>query len=163
MRDYPSDEVEAAFRHLWRVGPVGEDWAAQAELFTPDATYIDHYYGQKTPDEFRTWCTQLMTDEFPELYTVYEWHVVDGARVVVHMQNRRDHPDPAGTPIDFAGISVFEYGGDGRWSYEMDYWAMADAVAAGRAYRDAVARIDPAHPRRRTRRHWPAAPEWAHP
>jgi ribosomal silencing factor RsfS len=28
-------------------------------------------------------------DELPELYTVYEWHVVDGNRVVVHMQNRR--------------------------------------------------------------------------
>jgi len=163
MDDHDPGEVERAFRHLWRVGPVGEDWAAQAALFTDDAVYIDHYYGRKTPAEFRAWCTQLMNDEFPELYTVYEWHVVDGNRVVVHMQNRRDNPEPGGQPFDFPGITVYEYAGGGRWSYEMDYWGMAAATAAGRAYRDAAARFDPGHPQRRSRQNWPTTPGWAHP
>ena len=32
MDEHDPREVEEAFRHLWRVGPVGEDWAAQAAL-----------------------------------------------------------------------------------------------------------------------------------
>ena len=160
---HPRDEVEGAFRELWRVGPVGEDWAGQAALFTDDAVYVDHYYGRKTPEEFREWCTSLMTEEFPELYTVYEWHVVDSDRVVVHMQNRRDNPDSGGEPFDFPGMTVYEYAGDGRWRYEMDYWAVADALRTGREYRDAVARVDPDHPQRRSRLHWPASPSWARP
>lgn len=160
---HPRDEVEEAFRHLWRVGPVEEDWAGQAELYTDDAVYIDHYYGQKTPAEFREWCIALMTEEFPELYTVYEWHVVDGDRVIVQMQNRRDNPDPGGEPFDFPGLTVYEYAGDGRWGYELDYWGVAEAIRTGREYRNAVARIDPDHPQRRSRLHWPASPAWARP
>lgn len=160
---HPRDEVEEAFRHLWRVGPVEEDWAGQAELYTDDAVYIDHYYGRKTPAEFREWCIALMTEEFPELYTVYEWHVVDGDRVIVHMQNRRDNPDPGGEPFDFPGLTVYEYAGDGRWGYELDYWGVADAIRTGREYRDVVARIDPDHPQRRSRLHWPTSPAWARP
>jgi hypothetical protein len=163
MTAFERAEVEEAFRHLWRVGPVGEDWDAQARLYTDDAVYIDHYYGKKSPEEFRLWCNSLMNDDFPELYTVYEWHVVDGNRVIVHMQNRRDNPDPSGRPIDFPGLTVYEYAGDGRWRYEMDYWGTAAAVAAGRAYRDAVDRFDPEHPRRRTRLNWPTNPDWARP
>jgi hypothetical protein len=163
MSTPPPGEVEAAFRHLWRVGPVGEDWRAQAELYRPDATYIDHYYGPMSMAEFVPWCERLMSEQFPELYTVYEWHIVDGKRVVVHMLNRRDNPDPAGAPIDFPGLSIFEYAGDGRWGYERDYWSVSEAATAGRTYRDAVARFDPGHPARRSRLHWPAAPDWAHP
>jgi len=31
---YPRQEVEQAFQHLWQVGPVGEDWLAQVDLYT---------------------------------------------------------------------------------------------------------------------------------
>jgi SnoaL-like domain len=156
-------EVEEAFHKLWQVGPVGEDWDAQASLYTPDAVYIDHFYGQMTMAEFVPWCNRLMNEEFPELYTVYEWHLVDGRRVVVHMQNRRDNPDPNGSPIDFPGISIYEYAGGGLWSYERDYWSVSEAKTAGRTYRAAVEKFDPAHPSRRSRGNWPASPEWAHP
>ena len=40
---YDRDEVEAAFRHYFLTGPVGEDWVAWSQLFTPDATYNDHF------------------------------------------------------------------------------------------------------------------------
>lgn len=160
---FEDDEVEAAFHQLWRVGPVGEDWAAQAELYTEDAVYIDHHYGRMSMAEFTRWCTELMSEQFPELYTAYEWHMVRDGRVVVHMQNRRDNPEPGAPPIDFPGISIFEYAGDGRWSAETDYWSMRDAVDAGRRYEDALARFDPGHRARRTREHWPASPAWARP
>jgi hypothetical protein len=161
--DIDVDEVEEAFRNLWRVGPVGEDWKGQAALYTPDAFYIDHFYGQMTMADFVPWCDRLMNEEFPELYTAYEWHVVDGTRVVAHMQNRRDNPRPGGPPIDFPGISIFEYAGDGLWCYERDYWSVSEAATAARTYRAAVEQFDPNHPSRRSRRNWPKSPDWTHP
>ena len=37
------------------------------------------------------------------------------------MQNRRDHPSGQGT-IDFPGITILEYGGDGQFSYQEDIY-----------------------------------------
>jgi hypothetical protein len=162
--NFPADEVEEAFHHLWRVGAAGEDWAAQALLYTPDVAYFDHFYGVITRDRFAQWCDELMNQQFPELYTAYQWHVVDGNQVVALMQNRRDNPDPDGPPtIDFPSVSIFEYAGDGLWSAERDYWNMAEAVDCLRRYREACQRHDPEHPSRRSRLHWPESPDWAHP
>jgi ketosteroid isomerase-like protein len=164
MSPYPREEVEAAFQHLWQVGPVGEDWLAQVDLYTDDCVYFDHHYGTMDPKAFGAWCHSLMNEEFPEMYTVYEWHVVDGDEVVVLMQNRRDNPDPAGPPyFDFPSISVYRYGGDGRFASERDYWDMAQAVEVGRRYRDACMAHDPDHKSRRSRLHWPERPAWARP
>ncbi len=164
MDTYPEEEVEEAFRHLWRVGPVGEDWVAQSLLYTPDVDYVDHFYGPMTRDRFAAWCVELMTVQFPELYTAYQWHVVDGNQVVALAQNRRDNPDPDGPAyFDFPSVSIFTYGGSGLWSAERDYWSLAEAVDIGRRYREACERHDPEHPQRRSRRHWPASPDWARP
>jgi hypothetical protein len=164
MSPYPRQEIEEAFRHLWRVGPVGEDWLAQAKLYTDDCVYFDHHYGTMTPEEFGVWCHALMNDQFPDLYTVYEWHVIDGDEVMLLAQNRRDNPDPSGPPyFDFPSFSIYRYGGGGRWAGERDYWDMGQAVEVGRRYREACARCDPEHPSRRSRLHWPEKPDWARP
>jgi hypothetical protein len=164
MSEYSREEVEQAFQHLWQVGPVGEDWEAQVGLYTDDCVYFDHHYGTMNPEEFGTWCNQLMNEQFPELYTAYEWHKIDADEVVVLMQNRRDNPDPSGPPyLDFPSISVYRYGGNGQFSSERDYWDMGQAVAVGRAYKEACQRHDPDHPSRRSRLHWPESPDWAHP
>jgi hypothetical protein len=94
MSEYSREEVEHAFQHLWQVGPVGEDWEAQVGLYTDDCVYFDHHYGTMNPEEFGTWCNQLMNEQFPELYTAYEWHKIDGDEVVVLMQNRTTRTRP---------------------------------------------------------------------
>jgi hypothetical protein len=161
---FPADEVEREFQRLWQIGPVGEDWSGQADLYLEDCRYFDCYYGAMSREQFRDWCTRLMAEDFPELYTVYEWHHVDGNDVVVSMQNRRDNPDPGGPAyLDFPGVSIFTYAGDGLWAAERDYWSIAQAIEAGRLYREACQRHDPEHPARRSRLHWAATPEWARP
>ena len=42
----------------------------------------------------RAWIKPTM-EEYGEIYTAYEWHMIDDdGRVVVYMQNRRDNPEP---------------------------------------------------------------------
>ena len=155
------EEVEEAFRHYWQVGAAGEDWGAWADLFTDDAVYREHILGHmKGRDEIKRWITSIMAT-VPELYTFYEWHTIDGDRVVFYMQNRRDNPEPGGAPIDFPGITVLEYAGDGKWRLEEDFWALPAARRAQTRYEELCAEHDPGHPDKMTRGNWPAAPEWA--
>jgi hypothetical protein len=98
MARYDREELEQAFQRYWQTGAVGEDWAGFADLFTPDALYLEHVLGvRRGPAEIRAWLEPTM-EQYCELYTAYEWHMLDpeAARIVVYMQNRRDHPRAAG-------------------------------------------------------------------
>jgi hypothetical protein len=155
------DEVEAAFVNYWRTGAVGEDWEAWADLFTDDAVYVEHMYGvMHGRAAIRDWIVPVMA-HYSDIYTVYEWHMIDGDRVAFRMQNRRDHPDPTQPPIDFPGITILDYAGDGKFSLEEDYWAVKAAQEASAQYEAACTATDPDHPKRMTRQHWPAGPDWA--
>ncbi|HUF84107.1 MAG TPA: nuclear transport factor 2 family protein [Acidimicrobiia bacterium] len=162
MTTYDLDEVEQAFRAYWQAGAVNEDWDAWVELFTEDVTYVEHILGDKHGrEEVRAWIKPIMA-EFGELYTVYEWHLCDpSGRVVVYMQNRRDHPDPSQPPIDFPGMTVLEYAGAGKFSLEEDFWSLPEGQRTMKAYVDACAEHDPEHPKKRTRRDWGNGPDWA--
>jgi hypothetical protein len=161
MPRWSRDELEEAFRTYWRTGAVGEDWDAWADLFTEDAAYREHVLGPKAGREaIRAWIKPIMA-QFGEIYTAYEWHLIDEAagRVVVYMQNRRDHPSGTGT-IDFPGITILEDAGEGRWRVEEDFWSVTEAEAAGKAYAAACAQHDPAHATKRTRLDWGRGPAW---
>jgi hypothetical protein len=161
MPRWSRDELEEAFRTYWRTGAVGEDWDAWADLFTEDAAYREHVLGPKAGREaIRAWIKPIMA-QFGEIYTAYEWHLIDEAagRVVVDKQNRRDHPSGTGT-IDFPGITILEYAGEGRWRVEEDFWSVTEAEAAGKAYAAACAQHDPAHATKRTRLDWGRGPAW---
>ena len=161
MATYSKDELESAFIRYWRTGAVGEEWDAWADLFTEDAEYVEHVLGSLHGREaIRAWIKPIMV-QFGELYTAYEWHTVDEAlgRVVVYMQNRRDHPGGQGT-IDFPGITILDYAGSGRWKREEDFWAVPRATATTEEYADACRRFDPDHKKKMTRRNWGNGPEW---
>ena len=53
------------------------------------------------------------------------------------------------------------YAGDGRWSYEEDYWDLKGARETARLYAEACDRTGTAFERRLTRRHWPEGPDFA--
>jgi hypothetical protein len=161
MAKFAREELERAFRQYWRTGAVGEDWDKWADLFTEDADYVEHVLGNmKGREAIRAWIKPIMV-EYCELYTVYEWHMVDEAsgRVVVHMQNRRDHPSGKGT-IDFPGITILQYAGDNQWSREEDYWAVPKGYATAEEYAAACKQFDPEHKQKRTRLHWGSGPAW---
>src|SRR5262245_15929494 len=133
---FDRDEVEAAFRNYWALGAVGEDWDAWCdECFTDDVTYIEHILGSKQGREaVRAWIKPTMA-EYGEIYTAYEWHMIgDDGRVVVYMQNRRDNPDRDAPPIDFPGMTVLQYAGDGKFSLEEDFWSLPEGIATAKEY-----------------------------
>ena len=161
MGKYSREELEQAFQKYWRTGAVGEDWDAWADLFTEDAQYVEHVLGNmKGRETIRAWIKPIM-DEYRELYTVYDWHMVDEetGRVVVYMQNRRDHPSGEGT-IDFPGITILQYAGNGQWSVEEDFWAVQKAYATVEEYARACKEIDPEHKQKGTRLNWGNGPAW---
>ena len=161
MGKFSPEELEKAFRHYWQTGAVGEDWDGFAGCFTPDALYVEHMLGIRNGrEEIRAWIKPIM-EEYCELYTAYEWHMIDVAngRVVMYMQNRRDHPSGKGT-IDFPGISILHYAGNNQWSYEEDYWAVPAARTSGEAYAKACQELDPDHKQKRTRLDWGTGPAW---
>jgi hypothetical protein len=161
MKKAGKAELEAAFQNYWRTGAVNEDWDGFANNFTPDALYVEHVLGTlRSREAIRGWIKPIM-EEYGELYTAYEWHTIDEAagRAIVYMQNRRDHPSGAGT-IDFPGITILEYGGDGLWKYEEDYWAVPGARRAIKEYEAACKQHDPEHKHKRLRNDWGKGPAW---
>jgi hypothetical protein len=161
MGRFTRDELEQAFRKYWRTGAVDENWDGFADCFTEDATYVEHVLGSlRGREAIRAWIKPIM-EEYCELYTAYEWHTLDeGAdRVVVYMQNRRDHPSGSGT-IDFPGITVLHYAGEGRFDLEEDFWSVPGGQRSSKEYAAACEQHDPEHKEKRTRHHWGAGPEW---
>jgi hypothetical protein len=158
---FDRDDLEQAFRTYWRTGAVGEDWDAWAELFTEDADYVEHVLGSlKGREAIRAWIKPIMV-QYGEIYTAYEWHSVDAeaGRVVVYMQNRRDHPSGSGV-IDFPGITILDYAGNGRWKREEDFWSVPGATRATEEYEAARKQFDRDHRRKMTRRNWGNGPAW---
>lgn len=157
--EFDIPEVEAAFRAYWQAGMIREDWDAWVDCFTEDVVYHERMLGDMYGREaVRAWIKPLM-EEYTSIYGVYEWHSVHpSGRVVFYMQNRRDRPG-GGAPLDFPGITVLQYAGEGRFCMEEDYWAMKLALSAKKTYDRLAQEHDPTHPARRTRLAWDLNPE----
>lgn len=161
MARFPREELELAFQKYWRTGAVGENWDAWADLFTPDADYVEHVLGNlKGREAIRGWIKPIMA-QFCELYTAYEWHSVDPehGRVIVYMQNRRDHPSGSGV-IDFPGVTILDYAGNGQWCREEDFWAVPAGQQTSSDYSKACKQFDPDHKQKKTRLNWGNGPAW---
>lgn len=131
--------VEEAFHGIWTTGSIEEDWAHWPDHLTEDVLYVERIFGtMRGREAVRSWITTLMV-ELSDVHAVLNWYIVKGDRVVLNMTNRYYHPDPAAAPIDFAGLSVLEYAGDGLFGYEEDYWDAKGASAAYEQFSAAVA------------------------
>jgi len=83
MGRWSREELEDAFAHYQRValaaGTSG-DWDPWADLFTEDATYIEHLYGTLGGREaIRTWITATMAQPVncDMRFFPIEWYVID--------------------------------------------------------------------------------------
>jgi hypothetical protein len=123
-------EVTEAFRAFWTTGSLDEEWERWPDHRTEDVHYVERFFGTMHGREaVRAWITSLM-EQRADVHAVLEWWLVKDRRVVLSMQNRYYSPDPEQPPIDFAGLTVLEYAGDGLFGYEEDYWDLAGAKRA---------------------------------
>lgn len=122
-------ELQDAFDHY--VGTVGQivacgDWSRFADLFTEDATYCEHAYGDfRGREQIRPWIVRTMTTfpgnqmvAFPPAWAVLD---PDGRRVVCEIRNLMRDPGD-GSVHEASNITILSYAGDGLWSREEDVY-----------------------------------------
>jgi hypothetical protein len=136
----PPGEVESAFHAILTTGITDEDWLRWTEHLTEDVLYVERVFGtMHGRAEVRAWITELMAAR-ADVHGVLNWYVVKGDRVVFDMTNRIYHPDPSQPPLDFGGLTVLEYAGDGLFGYEEDYWDTKGSEVAYGGFLAAVER-----------------------
>ena len=73
-----------------------EDWVAWSQLFTDDASYLDHFYGTfRGPSEIQKFLESTMSFA-PHVYSPLVWYNLDGSQIVYKVVNRADNPEPGG-------------------------------------------------------------------
>lgn len=138
---WPRAELEAAFERYQSevVEAAGSgDWGRFAELFTEDATYKEHAYGDFSGrEEIRRWITRTMTtfpgSEMPAF--PIDWYLVDEphGRIVCDVWNDlRDVGD--GVRHGASNLTILTYAGDGLWSCEEDVYNPATFLRAVRRW-----------------------------
>jgi SnoaL-like domain len=156
-------EVEREFRRYFMTGPVLEDWAGWANLFTDDATYFDHFYGTFTGPEEITKFLEGTMGAAPQVYSPLIFYVIDGTRVAYKVFNRADNPEPGGAPIDFPSYQFIEYAGDGKWRSEEDVWIPAEMKQFAKRYAKAADEHPQTLQQKLSRDDWGAWVNWARP
>ncbi len=129
MGRFSRAELEEAFAHYQKTalkaGTSG-DWDPWADLFTEDATYIEHLFGQLGGREaIRNWIckTMSMTPNDQMKYFPVEWYMVDEERGWITMQVWNRMVDPGDGSLHQAyNFSLLKYAGDGLWSFEEDIY-----------------------------------------
>lgn len=95
-------------------------WVELAELFTPDAVFLDPHWGRIEGREDIALFLERSMHGLDGWTFPIEWTLVDGDRAVVKWQNRLPGADARGRPYETPGISVLEYGRDGCFAREED-------------------------------------------
>ena len=132
---YPVAEIEAAFAHQ-RMLNDQQRWAEYAELFTDDGVYVEHEMGTFVgPDAIREWIIPCMEPlvhagwEYP-----MEWKVIDGNRVIFKWRNVLPNVDGRDGGYEFAGVTILEYAGNGKFSFQEDIYNMKECEAVMAAW-----------------------------
>ena len=146
MGRFTREEIEEAFENYQRTalkaGTSG-DWNAWAELFTEDATYIEHLYGTMGGREaIRRWITTTMAANSDMRYFPMEWYIIDEERgwVVCQVWNRMVDPGDGGLHQAY-NFTLLKYAGHGLWSYEEDIYnpaAFQDMIRGWNAAKKAL-------------------------
>ncbi len=115
-------------------------WTRFADLFTPDADYIEHALGtMHGREEIRPWIVKTMTRfpgdhmvAFPNLWKVFD---APTGRVIFEVDNPMCDPGD-GSVITATNLSIVTYAGDGLWRCEEDIYNPMEFGAAAKRWCD---------------------------
>ena len=129
MGRFTRAELEDAFAHYQKTaleaGTSG-DWNPWADMFTEDATYIEHLFGTLGGREaIRNWISTTMStapnDQMK--YFPVEWYMIDEERGWFTMLVWNRMVDPGDGSLHQAyNFSLLKYAGGGLWSFEEDIY-----------------------------------------
>jgi len=129
MGRFSRAELEDAFAHYQKTaleaGTSG-DWDPWADMFTEDATYIEHLFGTLGGREaIRNWISTTMSrapnDQMK--YFPVEWYMIDEEKGWITMQVWNRMVDPGDGSLHQAyNFSLLKYAGGGLWSFEEDIY-----------------------------------------
>jgi SnoaL-like protein len=122
-------ELDEAFEVYQRVGEEAGrtgDWHPWADLFTEDATYVEHLFGtMHGREEIRAWITKVMGEWPGNVMPSFPigWSIVDEERGWIACEIWNQMADPGdGSLHQAANFTLLKYAGDGLWSYEEDVY-----------------------------------------
>ena len=129
MGKYTREEIEKAFDHYQATalasGTSG-DWRAWADLFTEDATYVEHMFGTFGGREaIYNWIQKTMSTSPNDQMKFFpiERYVIDEERgwVVCQVWNRMADPGDGSVHQEY-NFTLLKYAGNDQWSYEEDVY-----------------------------------------
>jgi predicted SnoaL-like aldol condensation-catalyzing enzyme len=127
MGKYQRAEIEAAWKQYQELGVGTENWAGWAGMFTPDARYEEHnlgvFEGQPAIESFIV----TTMKEYPSMTLWIEWADIDDDLIAFYIWNNLPDPTGTGKRFGFPNTTFLQYGGDGKFSFEGDYYNPADA------------------------------------
>ena len=126
---YSHDELEQAFQHYQDVSAAAgakQEWRAWADLFTEDAVYIEHHFGELHGREaIYNWIQSTMNEPLAQEMTEFpiEWYVIDEQRgwVICQVWNRMKDPGDGSLHQSY-NFTLLKYAGNNQWSYEEDIY-----------------------------------------
>jgi ketosteroid isomerase-like protein len=127
MGSFTRDEIEQAFGVYQDAaaesGRTG-DWRPWADLFTEDATYIEHMFGEfEGREAIYEWIQGSMSQWPNSAFTSFpiEWYVIDEEKgwVICHVWNRLEDPGDGSIHQEY-NLTVLQCAGDGKWFFEED-------------------------------------------
>jgi predicted SnoaL-like aldol condensation-catalyzing enzyme len=127
MGKYQRAEIEAAWKQYQELGVGTHNWAGWAGMFTADARYEEHnlgvFDGQPAIESFIV----TTMKEYPSMTLWIEWADIEDDLIAFYIWNNLPDPTGTGKRFGFPNTTFLQYGGDGKFSFEGDYYNPADA------------------------------------
>src|SRR5690349_18177081 len=127
MPEDRSIEIRQAFEEYRRLGVDSHDWVGWSRMFTQDARYEEHnlgvFEGQPAIESFIVSTMQ----EYPSMTMWIEWVDFQDDLVAFYIWNNLPDPTGTGQRFGFPNTTWLQYGSDGKFSFEGDYYNPADA------------------------------------
>jgi hypothetical protein len=147
MGRYSRAELEDAFqvyRDTALAAGTSGDWNPWADLFTEDATYIEHLFGTFGGREaIRNWICKTMAQNpnHHMKYFPWEWYTIDEEKgwVMGQVWNRMEDPGD-GSLHQAYNYTLLKYAGGGKWSFEEDVYNPAHFQTMMQGWFEAVKR-----------------------
>jgi predicted SnoaL-like aldol condensation-catalyzing enzyme len=125
--EYPREEIEAAWAEYQKRGVGEHDWPGWADMFTDDARYEEHFLGVfEGKPAIEKFIVDVM-QEYAAMTLWIEWSIIDGDRIAFYIWNNLPDPTGTGKRYAFPNTTFLQYGGNGKFSFEADYYNPADA------------------------------------